>query len=163
MEPSLAFIAARFDGILVGGPAGRVVVGGKAGRSWREVEGRVHALQLVEGGDWSHSARYGGCFGMGGSGSSPRLHLHTWCKHHHGQQPMQRLPCWDGGHATSFPCTHTCIPCCLPPLCLQGMGFPEIAVGKVNPPFQNMVEQGLVPEPVFSFWLNRKVCAPLCV
>jgi hypothetical protein len=49
------------------------------------------------------------------------------------------------------------------PSCLQGMGFPEIAVGKVNPPFQNMVEQGLVPEPVFSFWLNRKVCTTLCV
>ena len=37
------------------------------------------------------------------------------------------------------------------------MGFPEISVGKVQPPFQNMLEQKLVPEPVFSFWLNRKV------
>lgn len=38
---------------------------------------------------------------------------------------------------------------------LQGMGFPEISVGKVPPVFTNMIEQGLVPEPVFSFWLNR--------
>jgi len=36
------------------------------------------------------------------------------------------------------------------------MGFPEISVGKVTPPFQKMLEQKLLPEPVFSFWLNRK-------
>jgi phytepsin len=39
---------------------------------------------------------------------------------------------------------------------ILGMGFPEISVGKVQPPFQNMLAQGLLPEPVFSFWLNRK-------
>jgi hypothetical protein len=39
----------------------------------------------------------------------------------------------------------------------QGMGFPEIAVNSALPPFQNMVEQGVVDEPVFSFWLNRDV------
>lgn len=38
---------------------------------------------------------------------------------------------------------------------IMGLGFPEISVGKVTPPFQNMIEQGLLPEPVFSFWLNR--------
>lgn len=34
------------------------------------------------------------------------------------------------------------------------MGFPEIAIDKVLPPFQSAIEQGLLPEPVFSFWLN---------
>lgn len=37
----------------------------------------------------------------------------------------------------------------------QGLAFPEISIGGATPPFQNMVDQGLVPEPVFSFWLNR--------
>lgn len=39
---------------------------------------------------------------------------------------------------------------------ILGMGFPEIAVDQVTPPFVNMVEQELVAKPVFSFWLNRK-------
>ena len=39
--------------------------------------------------------------------------------------------------------------------CAQGLAFPEIAVGGAAPPFQNAVDQGLVPAPVFSFWLNR--------
>ena len=38
---------------------------------------------------------------------------------------------------------------------IMGLGFPEISVGKVDPPFQNMLKQGLIEEPVFSFWLNR--------
>ena len=39
--------------------------------------------------------------------------------------------------------------------CLQGLGWPQIAVGRVTPVFQNMIDQELVKEPVFSFWLNR--------
>jgi Eukaryotic aspartyl protease len=39
--------------------------------------------------------------------------------------------------------------------CLQGMGFPNIAVTGAKPPFQNMLDQGVVKDPVFSFWLNR--------
>ncbi|KAM7481863.1 hypothetical protein LguiB_006446 [Lonicera macranthoides] len=36
-----------------------------------------------------------------------------------------------------------------------GLGFQEISVGNVVPPWYNMVEQGLVNEEIFSFWLNR--------
>ncbi|KAH9733832.1 retrotransposon protein SINE subclass [Citrus sinensis] len=36
-----------------------------------------------------------------------------------------------------------------------GLGFREIAVGDAVPVWDNMVEQGLVSEEVFSFWLNR--------
>ena len=38
---------------------------------------------------------------------------------------------------------------------LQGLGWPSIAVGRAVPPFQNMIEQQVLKEPVFSFWLNR--------
>ena len=34
------------------------------------------------------------------------------------------------------------------------MGYPSLAVLNVMPPFNTMVEQGLV-EPIFSFWLSR--------
>jgi len=37
---------------------------------------------------------------------------------------------------------------------ILGMGFPGLAVLDVMPPFNNMVNQGVV-DPVFSFWLNR--------
>lgn len=37
----------------------------------------------------------------------------------------------------------------------MGLGFPTISVQGIPPPFTKMVEEGLVDEPVFSFWLNR--------
>ncbi|KAL1567757.1 AP4A phosphorylase [Salvia divinorum] len=40
---------------------------------------------------------------------------------------------------------------------ILGLGFQEISVGNSTPPWYNMVAQGLVKEPVFSFWLNRNV------
>ena len=38
---------------------------------------------------------------------------------------------------------------------ILGMGWPQIAVDRVAPPFYNAFEQGAVSENVFSFWLNR--------
>ncbi|EPS69682.1 hypothetical protein M569_05082 [Genlisea aurea] len=40
---------------------------------------------------------------------------------------------------------------------IVGLGFQEISVGNSTPPWYNMLKQGLVKEPIFSFWLNRKL------
>ncbi|KAJ8761755.1 hypothetical protein K2173_004565 [Erythroxylum novogranatense] len=39
---------------------------------------------------------------------------------------------------------------------ILGLGFQEISVGGAVPVWYKVIEQGLVKEPVFSFWLNRK-------
>ena len=35
------------------------------------------------------------------------------------------------------------------------MSYPKISVNGVPPVFNNMIDQGLVSDPVFSFWLSR--------
>lgn len=43
---------------------------------------------------------------------------------------------------------------------ILGLGFPALAAGGVKPPLDSLVEQELLPKPVFSFYLNRDPEAP---
>ncbi|OVA03403.1 Peptidase A1 [Macleaya cordata] len=38
---------------------------------------------------------------------------------------------------------------------ILGLGFQDISVGNATPVWYNMVQQGLIKDPVFSFWFNR--------
>ncbi|CBY30450.1 unnamed protein product [Oikopleura dioica] len=38
---------------------------------------------------------------------------------------------------------------------IMGLGYPSIAVNKITPPVNNMIEQGLLSDGMFSFFLNR--------
>ena len=37
----------------------------------------------------------------------------------------------------------------------MGLGYPSIAVNKITPPVNNMIEQGLLSDGMFSFFLTR--------
>lgn len=38
---------------------------------------------------------------------------------------------------------------------ILGLSYPVLSIDGVKPPFNNMLDQGLLEEPMFSFWLSR--------
>lgn len=46
---------------------------------------------------------------------------------------------------------------------ILGLGFDSIAVGHVPTPFHNLIEQGLIAEPVFSFYLGDNAPGELTI
>jgi len=43
---------------------------------------------------------------------------------------------------------------------ILGLSYPVLSIDGVKPPFNNMLDQGLLEEPMFSFWLSRDPNSP---